>query len=80
MEIVIAAEKIFNIGAFPVTNTMLVTWFATLLLSALAFFATRKVQMIPSGLQNIMEFVVEPEECVYPMVPAGAPITNMLLV
>ncbi len=28
----------------------------------------------------IMDFVVEPEECVYPMVPAGAPISNMLLV
>jgi acetolactate synthase I/II/III large subunit len=28
----------------------------------------------------IMEFVVEPEECVYPMVPAGAPISKMLLV
>ena len=28
----------------------------------------------------IMEFVVEQEECVYPMVPAGAPIKNMLLV
>jgi acetolactate synthase-1/2/3 large subunit len=28
----------------------------------------------------IMDFLVEPEECVYPMVPAGAPITEMLLV
>ncbi|RJQ53862.1 MAG: biosynthetic-type acetolactate synthase large subunit [Desulfobacteraceae bacterium] len=28
----------------------------------------------------IMDFVVEPEEGVYPMVPAGAPITEMLLV
>ena len=28
----------------------------------------------------IMEFVVEREETVYPMVPAGAPITDMLLV
>ena len=28
----------------------------------------------------IMEFVVEQEECVYPMVPAGAHITEMLLV
>lgn len=28
----------------------------------------------------IMDFVVEPEEGVYPMVPAGAPITKMLLV
>jgi acetolactate synthase-1/2/3 large subunit len=28
----------------------------------------------------IMEFVVDREECVYPMVPVGAPITEMLLV
>jgi acetolactate synthase-1/2/3 large subunit len=28
----------------------------------------------------IMDFAVEQEECVYPMVPAGAPITEMLLV
>lgn len=28
----------------------------------------------------IMEFLISPEECVYPMVPAGAPITEMLLV
>jgi len=28
----------------------------------------------------VMDFVVEKEECVYPMVPAGAPITEMLLV
>jgi acetolactate synthase-1/2/3 large subunit len=27
----------------------------------------------------IMDFIVEKEECVYPMVPAGAPISNMLL-
>ena len=27
----------------------------------------------------IMDFVVDPEECVYPMVPAGAPISNMIL-
>jgi acetolactate synthase I/II/III large subunit len=28
----------------------------------------------------VMEFLVESEECVYPMVPAGKPITDMLLV
>ena len=27
----------------------------------------------------LMDFVIEPEENVYPMVPAGAPITKMLL-
>jgi acetolactate synthase-1/2/3 large subunit len=28
----------------------------------------------------IMEFIIDPEEGVYPMVPAGAPISEMLLV
>ena len=27
----------------------------------------------------IMEFLIEKDECVYPMVPAGAPISNMML-
>jgi acetolactate synthase-1/2/3 large subunit len=40
-------------------------------------------QVLKTGLATprpvIMDFVVEPEECVYPMVPAGAPITEMLL-
>jgi acetolactate synthase-1/2/3 large subunit len=39
--------------------------------------------VITEGLASakpvIMDFVVEREECVYPMVPAGAPITEMLL-
>ena len=40
--------------------------------------------VLTEGLEHrgpvIMDFVVEAEECVYPMVPAGAPITEMLLV
>jgi acetolactate synthase I/II/III large subunit len=38
---------------------------------------------IKKGLETpgpvLMDFAVEPEECVYPMVPAGAAITEMLL-
>jgi acetolactate synthase I/II/III large subunit len=41
-------------------------------------------EVLKKGLSTpgpvIMDFVVEKEECVYPMVPAGAPITEMLLV
>ena len=40
--------------------------------------------MLKEGLSMpktvVMEFLVEREEKVYPMVPAGAPITDMLLV
>ncbi len=37
-------------------------------------------QGLSSSKTVIMDFVVEKEESVYPMVPAGAPITEMLLV
>jgi acetolactate synthase-1/2/3 large subunit len=49
--------------------------------------ATKPEEVVPvlsEGLSMpktvLMEFVVDPEECVYPMVPAGAPISEMLLV
>lgn len=48
--------------------------------------ATKPEEVVPvleKGLSSpntvIMDFVVAQEECVYPMVPAGAPITEMLL-
>ena len=48
--------------------------------------ATKPEEVVPvleKGLAStstvIMDFVVAKEECVYPMVPAGAPITEMLL-
>jgi len=54
---------------------------------ALGFRATRPEEVVPvlkEGLAAdrtvIMDFVVEKEESVYPMVPAGANITEMLLV
>jgi len=37
-------------------------------------------QRLSSPQAAIMDFWVNREECVYPMVPAGAPITEMLLV
>ncbi|HPD61056.1 MAG TPA: thiamine pyrophosphate-dependent enzyme, partial [Thermodesulfobacteriota bacterium] len=49
-----------------------------------AFKPDEVVPVIKQALSTprlvIMDFVVEPEECVYPMVPAGAPINKMLLV
>ncbi|MBC8199382.1 MAG: biosynthetic-type acetolactate synthase large subunit [Desulfobacterales bacterium] len=37
------------------------------------------IEGLSSSKTVIMDFAVEREECVYPMVPAGAPITEMLL-
>jgi acetolactate synthase-1/2/3 large subunit len=54
---------------------------------AVGLKATKPEEVVPTlkkGLENpeptIMDFWVAREECVYPMVPAGAALTEMLLV
>jgi len=44
---------------FVVTNTLLSSWIVTLILIALFYGATRRMSMIPSGLQNVMEAAIE---------------------
>ena len=50
---------LFHIGNFVVTNSMLVTWFVAAGIILLAQLATRKIQAVPSGLQNFWEWMVE---------------------
>ncbi|MEI6499040.1 MAG: F0F1 ATP synthase subunit A [bacterium] len=59
MEISLAAEKIAHIGSLPITNSMLTSWVATIFLVTIAYFATRKMSIKPSGIQNTMELIVE---------------------
>lgn len=54
-----AAQEIFKIGAFPVTNSMVVTWIVALGLIVFARLAMRKMQAVPSGMQNFWEWLVE---------------------
>ncbi|MDE2859923.1 MAG: F0F1 ATP synthase subunit A [Chloroflexota bacterium] len=44
---------------FVITNTLLSSWFVSLLLIALFFFGTRRMETVPRGLQNFVEFAVE---------------------
>lgn len=59
MEISLAAEKIGSIFGLPITNSLLMTWAAIALLLILGFFAGRKPQLIPKGIQNFFEAVIE---------------------
>jgi F-type H+-transporting ATPase subunit a len=63
-EISLAAEEIplpFELPLFghSVPNTLPATWLAMLLLIAVSFFAARNMQLVPSGLQNAVEAIVE---------------------
>ena len=56
----VAAEVIFDgIPGFPITNSFLVSIIIDIFVIGLAFAATRNLQMVPRGLQNVMEFVLE---------------------
>lgn len=57
--VALAAEKIFSIGPIPITNTILTTWIVTFILIAFAYVATRKISIVPQGLQNLAESALE---------------------
>jgi F-type H+-transporting ATPase subunit a len=55
----IAARTIFYIGPLPVTNTIFSAWIAMAVLVILSLLATRSMSVVPRGLQNVMEYIVE---------------------
>ena len=46
------------IGDFNLTNTILSSWIAIAIIFILAYFATRKLGLVPKGLQNFVEAVL----------------------
>lgn len=59
MEISLSAETLFHIGSFPVTNTLIVTIFVSCFLIIAAIIVKNKLALVPKGLQNLLEFVIE---------------------
>ncbi len=58
-EITLFAEPIFHIGNFAVTNALLTSWAAVLILIILSFFLRRGMKEVPGKLQNIFEVIIE---------------------
>ena len=55
----IPPEVIFYIGPLPVTNALLGTWISIILLFLFFFLGTRRRDLIPSGMQNAVEWIIE---------------------
>src|SRR6266576_5593879 len=53
------AVEIGRVFGFPITNSMLVSWIAALALIIFVQLATRKMEQVPSGAQNFLEWLVE---------------------
>jgi len=54
----LAAETLIHIGSFAVTNTMITAWISILILVIFAALVTRKLKLVPSRLQSILEYAV----------------------
>ncbi len=57
--VTLAPEALAMLGSIPFTNTMLTLIIAEVILLVMAFLATRGMKLVPSGLQNLFETVVE---------------------
>src|ERR1700747_3693890 len=52
-------QTLVQAGGFGITNSMLVTWIVAAAIIIFSQIATRRVQPIPSGIQNFWEWIVE---------------------
>lgn len=53
------AEPIFKIKDFTVTNSLLSTWLVVFLVVIFSLIIKSKIKLIPRGLQNIFEMIIE---------------------
>lgn len=53
------AETLFEVGPVPITNTMVTSWIVVVFLVVFSYLATRRMGLVPRGLQNLMEWVLE---------------------
>ncbi len=55
-----AAQDVWVLfGVLPITNSNIAAVMVAVVLAVIAWFATRNIQMVPNGLQNFVEFIVE---------------------
>ena len=52
------AEEVVRLFGFPITNSMIVTWAVALALIVWARMATRNMKSVPTGAQNLWEWMV----------------------
>lgn len=52
-------EVLWEIGGFPITNTLLTSWISMLVLVLLCWAVTHKAKIIPSRMQSLLESALE---------------------
>ena len=55
----LAPQAIFHLGGFKVTNTLLSAWLTTAVLVIVFAITTRRMSVVPRGIQNVLEVIIE---------------------
>lgn len=58
-ETTIFAEPIFHLGNFTITNALLNSWLAVIILVVFLVATSKRIKNIPRGVQNVFEFLLE---------------------
>jgi len=58
-EISLRAEELFRIGGFPITNALVLSAITLIFLFALSLLLRRKLALVPGGMQNVAEIVLD---------------------
>jgi F-type H+-transporting ATPase subunit a len=59
IHVAIKGETLFHLGPFAVTNSMIGTLIATVVLASLAFWASRNNAVVPGRVQSLLEFPLD---------------------
>lgn len=59
LHITLAAERLFNVWGFPITNATLGMWLVMLVLIVVGALVSRRVSLVPGKLQNLFEMLFE---------------------
>ena len=54
-----AATTFFQLGPLPVTSSMIAVWIVAGLIMAILALGTRRMSLVPTGAQNLVEATVE---------------------
>lgn len=58
-EATLFAEPILHFGSFTVTNSLIMSWLTVIILVVFFVAVGKKIRKVPSGVQNIFEFLLE---------------------
>jgi len=55
----VAAEKIFEIAGFPITNSMINAWIGIVIFLIVGLIVRKKASLAPRGFLNLIDFTIE---------------------